>query len=181
VAGVWDRYQTLILMLLGAAGAAALVGLALLALVHTLGGTLWGSSRRLLDLVQWAVVALQTVSQAAPASSASLPPALGALFRGLATLRVEGVLLPSGCLGEYAFQTEVGVMGTALGCVLVIAGVWACAARMPSPGCALWAAASCARRCCSTPSLPATAWPSCIACQPRSRRLVWRVWTGVRR
>jgi len=99
----------------------------LLTLVHTVGGTFWGSSRRLLDLVQWAIVALQTVSQAAPVSAASLPTFLGTLFRGLAVLRVEGLLLASGCTGEYAFQTDVGVMGTALA-LTAIAGAAAVAA-----------------------------------------------------
>jgi len=87
------RYGALVEAVLGAAAAACAVGLVLLWLVRTAGGTLWGSSRRFLDLVQWSMTALQTVSQAAPASSASLPAFLATLFRGLEVLRVKGVLL----------------------------------------------------------------------------------------
>jgi len=91
-----------------------------------------GSTRRMLDLAQWAVAALQTVSQAAPVSSAALPPALSAVFGGLAALQVQGLLLSSACLGEYAFTTEVGIMGTALALALVAGVVAVAGSHAPS-------------------------------------------------
>jgi len=125
IAGLWDRYALLIVLFAGVVGAACVIAAGLGVLVATIGGTLWGSARRLLDLIQWGIAALQTVSQASPASAASLPPALAVLFRGLAALQVEGVLLASACTGDYAFQTEAGVMGTALG-LTVLVGIVAC-------------------------------------------------------
>lgn len=124
VSSVWDRYRTLIAVFLGVLGAACLVGIIIVALIATIGGTFWGSTRRIVDLMQWAVVSLQTVSQAAPAFDSSLPSALTTLFNGLAALQVQGILLPSACTGSYAFQTEVGVMGTAF-CTTAITAIGA--------------------------------------------------------
>jgi len=41
-----------------------------------------------------------------PASARSLPPQLASLFRGLAVLQLEGVLLPPSCTGAYAFESQ---------------------------------------------------------------------------
>jgi len=48
----------------------------------------------LLGLVQWSIAALQTVAQAAPASAAVPAPFLATLFRGIAVLQLDEVLLP---------------------------------------------------------------------------------------
>ena len=61
-------------------------------------------------LALWSVAALQTVSQAAPASAAALPPFLATLFRGVAVLQLDGVLLPPACTGAYAFESDVRSM-----------------------------------------------------------------------
>ena len=110
VAGAWGRYSVVVLLLCGALAAALCVGLLLVALVKLYGGTLEGSARLVLDLAVWSVAALQTVSQAAPASAAALPPFLATLFRGVAVLQLDGVLLPPACTGAYAFESEVRVM-----------------------------------------------------------------------
>ena len=98
----------MILLLSVAVVAALCVGLLLIALVKCVGGTLDGSARLLLDLVLWSIAAVQTVSQAAPASAASLPPLLATVFRGIAVLQLDGVLLPPACTGAYAFESQVG-------------------------------------------------------------------------
>ena len=97
----------MIVLLGGALAVALCVGLMLSALVKCYGGTLDGSVRLLLDLALWSVAALQTVAQAAPSSAAALPPFLATLFRGLAVLQLDGVLLPPACTGAYAFESEV--------------------------------------------------------------------------
>ena len=109
IAGVWGRYRVVVLLLCGALAAALCVGLMLMALVKLYGGTLDGSARLVLDLTLWSVAALQTVSQAAPASAAALPPFLATLFRGVAVLQLDGVLLPPACTGAYAFESEVNL------------------------------------------------------------------------
>lgn len=81
------------------------VGLLLVVLVKIYGVSLEGSARLLLDLALWSVSALQTVSQAAPASAAALQFVLSTLFRGVAVLQLDGVLAPAGmhrgvCLSE---------------------------------------------------------------------------------
>ena len=108
IIGVWARYCVVILLLSVAVVAALCVGLLLIALVKCVGGTLDGSARLLLDLVLWSIAAVQTVSQAAPASAASLPPLLATVFRGIAVLQLDGVLLPPACTGAYAFESQVG-------------------------------------------------------------------------
>lgn len=86
---------------------ALFIGLLLVALVKLYDGTLEGSARLLLDLALWSVAALQTVSQAASASAAALPPFLATMFRGVAVLQLDGVLLPPACTGSYAFESQV--------------------------------------------------------------------------
>lgn len=105
--GAWDTYRVVILLLCGVIAAAMCVGLMLVALVKLYGGALEGCARLLLDLALWSVVALQTVPQAAPASAAALPPFLATLFRGVAVLQLDGVLLPPACTGAYAFESQV--------------------------------------------------------------------------
>lgn len=46
----------------------------------------------------WSISALQTVSQAAAATSTSLPYVIAFFFRGLALLQLEGVLVPPQCV-----------------------------------------------------------------------------------
>ena len=111
VAGLWSRYRTVILLLCLTLGVALAVGLMLVALVACYGGTLGGSARLLLDLAQWSVAALQTVAQAAPVSAAALPPFLATIFRGIAVLQLDGVLLPPACTGAYAFESQVRLRG----------------------------------------------------------------------
>ena len=107
VAGLWSQYRTVILLLCIVLAGAVCVGLALIALVKCYGGSLEGSARLLLGLALWSITALQTVSQAAPASAASLPPLLASIFRGIAVLQLDGVLLPPACTGAYAFESSV--------------------------------------------------------------------------
>ena len=107
IAGPWSRYRQVILLLCLAVAASLFVGLLLVLLVKQYGGTLEGCARLLLGLALWSVAALQTVSQAAPASAASLPPLLATIFRGVAVLQLDGVLLPPACTGAYAFESEV--------------------------------------------------------------------------
>lgn len=109
VAGVWNRYQGIVKLLGGVLVSALCVGLVLVALVRLFGGTLNGSAVLLAGLVQWSVAALQTVAQAAPASAAALPPFLATVFRGLAVLQLDGVLLPPACTGAYAFESQVSL------------------------------------------------------------------------
>lgn len=107
VASAWDRYRGIIYLLCGVLAASTCVGALLVALVKWNGGTLDGSAMLLAGLVQWSVAALQTVAQAAPASAASLPAFLSTLFRGIAVLQLDGVLLPPACTGSYAFESQV--------------------------------------------------------------------------
>lgn len=107
IKGLWDRFRVVILLLCGVILSALVVGLLLIALVKFYGGTLVGSAHRLLDLTLWSVAALQTVSQAAPASAASLPSFLALCFRGVSVLQLDGVLLPPACTGAYAFESQV--------------------------------------------------------------------------
>ena len=109
IAGAWDRYRLVILLLCFVLAAALCVGALLVVLLKLYGGTLEGSARLLLDLVLWSIAALQTVSQAAPASADALPSFLATIFRGIAVLQLDGVLLPPACTGAYAFESQVGV------------------------------------------------------------------------
>jgi len=108
IANVRDRYLGIITLFAGVMVAALAVGFLLLALAKATGGSLAGSASLLAGLVQWSIAAVQTVSQAAPASARSLPPFLGALFRGLSVLQLDGVLLHPACTGAYALRARQG-------------------------------------------------------------------------
>ena len=59
ISGAWDRYRGLVVLLGGVLAAALCVGLALVALVRAVGGTVAGSAALLFGLVLWSVVAVQ--------------------------------------------------------------------------------------------------------------------------
>ena len=107
VAGTWDKYRELVLLLTGVLATVGAIIAALAAVAAATGVSLAGLTQRALDLALWSIAALQTVSQAAPASAAALPPVIIALFRGLAVLQLDGVLLPPACTGAYAFESQV--------------------------------------------------------------------------
>lgn len=132
ILSAWDRFRGVIMLLAGVAVAAACVGALLVTLVKVAGGTLVGSVSLLAGLVQWSILAVQTVSQAAPVSAASLPPFLATLFRGLSVLQLDGVLLPPACTGAYAFESQARVLSAALGLALVYLGIMLTGSRAPA-------------------------------------------------
>jgi len=69
------------------------------------------------------------------ASSAGLcrqPPSFHSdAFRGLAVLQLDDVLLPPACTGAYAFESDVGIMGAALGTSLLYISAVSLGSRTP--------------------------------------------------
>lgn len=98
ILGSWERYRIVIELLAGFVAAALATALFLALLVRLRGGTLAGSAALLAGLVLWSIAALQTVSQAAAATSTSLPSVISFFFRGLALLQLKGVLVPPECV-----------------------------------------------------------------------------------
>jgi hypothetical protein len=126
----FERYSGLFQLLGAVIGSALLVAGALIVLVRCVGGTLAGTATLAMGLVQWAIVAVQTVSQASgPASSYSLPPLLEDLFRSLQALQIQGLIVPPACNGSYAFTTEVAVCGIAVFLALVVLVLYYAAGR----------------------------------------------------
>lgn len=120
-----DRYRGLFELLAAVIGAAAVIAAALVFLVRSVGGSLSGTGALAVGLVQWAVLTVQTLAQAAaPASSYALPPLVASLFRWLQVLEVQGLSLPPACIGGYPFATEVTVCAASVLLLLGTCGVW---------------------------------------------------------
>lgn len=120
-----DRYRGLFELLAAVIGAAAVIAAALVFLVRSVGGSLSGTGALAVGLVQWAVLTVQTLSQAAsPASSNALPPLVASLFRWLQVLEVQGLSLPPACIGGYPFATEATVCAASILMLLGTFGVW---------------------------------------------------------
>jgi hypothetical protein len=68
--------------------------------VLVLGGSLVGAARMLLNLAIWALIAVQTVSQASPPTAVALPLLMRIAFRSLQALQLQGIVLAPACTGE---------------------------------------------------------------------------------
>lgn len=62
---------------------------------------------------------MQVVSNSATLSSPSLVPIIASLFRAAAVMQLQGVLMPPACTGAYPFESEVSLMGIALGAWII--------------------------------------------------------------
>ena len=109
----WDRYNGVILLLVGILAFATLTYVFLLAIVRFAGGTVAGGARRGIALAVWGISTAQVLSQAsggeggrdvgsvivAPllqvsqVSSPALPPLLASLYRGVAVLQVGSLVV----------------------------------------------------------------------------------------
>jgi hypothetical protein len=83
----------------------------LYAVVKFGGGTVKGGMARIVPLLLWLVMTVQTLAQVARVSSPSLPPLLQVLFRYVALIQLQGIVLPPSCTGGYPFQTEASEPG----------------------------------------------------------------------
>jgi len=73
---------------------------------------------------------VQVVSQVARASSSELPTLMRTVYSAVALIQLEGIVIAPACLGTYAFQSEVGLMGAALLCwTAAIVTYYACQCR----------------------------------------------------
>jgi len=108
VTGLWDRYRSVILLLCGVLAVAACFGLLLVMVVRCYGGTLarqcaascWHSCSGLSQRCR-------RCRSRPPSLQPSLPTFLATLFRGVAVLQLDEVLLPPACTGAYAFESQV--------------------------------------------------------------------------
>jgi hypothetical protein len=125
----WSRYRGL-LLLLAALAAAVLVVYGLLAvLVWAVGGTIWRTAGTAVQLGVWTVTTAQAVSQVAVVTSGSLPHVMVTFFGAFEVLNLQGLLLPPACSGAYPFETEVAVMGAALGLTVITVVAYGCRQR----------------------------------------------------
>jgi hypothetical protein len=110
----WDRYRSLMYILIVLLGIVALVWAGLWTLVRMRGGTLAGGAVRMVQLGVWGFMAAQVVASAAAVTSTTLPPMITALYRILVVLQLQNVLLPPACTGDYPFFNSVLLMSAAL-------------------------------------------------------------------
>jgi hypothetical protein len=110
----WDRYQSLLYILIALFAMVAFVWAGLWVLVHVRGGTLAGGAVRMLHLGVWGLMAAQVVANAASVTSSTLPPLITSLYRAIVVLQLQNVLLPPSCTGDYPFFITVLLMSAAL-------------------------------------------------------------------
>jgi hypothetical protein len=91
-----------------------------------------GAAGLTVNLALWTIISVQTVAQAAPPSSSSLPSFIKTIFRSIQAIQLQGIVLPPACTGEYAFAAEVTVMSLALAAALVVVAARSAASLVPT-------------------------------------------------
>ena len=130
VTGAWEKYRGIVLLVGSLASLVAVIGGILYAQVRYIGGSFNGGAKQLAALGVWGMTTLQAFSQASQVSSAALPPILAALYRGVAVLQLQGIVMHPSCTGAYPFQTQVGIMVSALASWGVAACIYASRTRV---------------------------------------------------
>jgi hypothetical protein len=109
ITGPWDRYSGLIIIFGVLVAFAVGIYLGLLCFIRAVGGTVSNGLKNVLTLMIWLVMTVQIVSQVSRVVSTSVPPLLATIYRGVALIQLQGIILPPACTGAYAFEQEVAI------------------------------------------------------------------------
>lgn len=134
LASGYARYSNLVILIVVVLGTGLLVFTFLIILVRGFKPgshvTDANSIRHLRQLLVWMIMTVQVVSQVARASSSELPTLMRTVYSAVALIQLEGIVIAPACLGTYAFESEVGLMGAALLCwTAAIVTYYACQCR----------------------------------------------------
>jgi hypothetical protein len=109
ITGPWDRYSGLIIIFGVLVAFAVGIYLTLLCFIRAVGGTVSNGLKNVLTLMIWLVMTVQIVSQVSRVVSTSVPPLLATVYRGVALIQLQGIVLPPACTGAYPFEQEVAI------------------------------------------------------------------------
>jgi hypothetical protein len=113
-----DILQPIAVFAAGLLGACGLLYLCLVVIVRIRGFPIGDLPMQMLQLIAWAFVIVQVVSQVGQAAVPGLPATVLRVYEQLAVFQFQGAALPSGCIPGFPFTNEVTAMSLALGLLL---------------------------------------------------------------
>lgn len=123
---MWSRYAGLIFVVAAILGLVVIVYAFLAVLVCLVGGTITGGLFRVSNLAMWALMCAQVLSDVASVPSPTLPSLIFELYRNVAVLQMQGVLMSPACSGASPFESEISIMSVALVLWLVTVVIYYC-------------------------------------------------------
>jgi hypothetical protein len=116
-----DMLQPVAVFAAGLLAACGILYLCLLLIVRVRGVPIADLPMQLLQLIAWAFVVVQVVSQVGQAAVPGLPVTVLRVYEQLAVFQFQGAALPSGCIPDFPFTNEVAAMSLGLGLLVFTA------------------------------------------------------------
>lgn len=90
------------------------------------------------QLLVYLLTVLQVLSNVSQVNSARLPPALRAVYRGIALLQLQGAILPPSCTNGNYFEADFAFLSLGMGLWVLAVSLSVIHWRVARPGLALW-------------------------------------------